>query len=175
MASNNKSSSNPGNAAAVCFKLAQPVADRLGLLLWDVRFVREGPTWYLRIYIDKEDDDVSIDDCVDMSHRMDKILDAADPISQSYCLEVCSPGIERELTRPEHFARYEGQQVAVRLFSPVGGMREFEGILLGYDDTGITIETDDGNQRHFTKKETSAVRLIAEWDEDEYGGETENE
>lgn len=175
MASHKKSSPNPGNTAAICFGLALPVSEELGLLLWDVRFVREGPTWYLRIYIDKEDGDVGIADCVEMSHKMDKILDAADPISQSYCLEVCSPGIERELTRPEHFTRFQGQQVALGLFSPIDGVREFEGTLLGYDDTGITIGTNDNNQRHFTKKETSTVRLIADWDGDEYGGETENE
>ena len=167
--------SNPDNTAAVCYRLAQPEAEALGLKLWDVQFVREGPTWYLRIYIDKEDDNVSIDDCVAMSRRMDKVLDEADPIKQSYCLEVCSPGMERELTRPEHFREYEGYPVLVRLHRPVDGIREFEGILAGFDDKNVTVQVDDDNTITFTKKEISSVRLIQDWDEVDYGGETENE
>ena len=165
---------NAGNTAAVCYRLAGPVAAELGYYLWDVRFVKEGATWYLRIFIDK-DGGVTIDDCVEMSHRMDKLLDEADPIPQSYCLEVCSPGIERELTRPAHFELCEVMAVAVSLYSPVDGMREFAGILAGYQDNVITIETEAGVTRSFNKKETSSVHLIDDEDEDEYGGETENE
>jgi ribosome maturation factor RimP len=159
----------------MCYRLAEPVAAELGLMLWDVRFVREGPTWYLRVFIDKEDEDVSIDDCVAMSRRMDKLLDEKDPIPQAYCLEVCSPGIERELTRPEHFVRYEGWPVVVRLFHAVDGAREFAGILSGCDDKEIVIVTEEEQELHFTRKETSSVHLIEDWDEDEYGGDSENE
>lgn len=70
--------------------IARPIAEKLGLELWDVRFEKEGADWFLRVFIDK-DGGVSIDDCVDMSHALDKPLDDADPIEQSYCLEVCSP------------------------------------------------------------------------------------
>lgn len=72
------------------WNIAQPIAESLGLELWDVRFEKEGADWFLRVFIDK-DGGVSIDDCVDMSHALDKPLDEADPIEQSYCLEVCSP------------------------------------------------------------------------------------
>jgi ribosome maturation factor RimP len=170
-----KKGSNLGNTAAICYRLAEPEASALGLKLWDVRFVREGPTWYLRIYIDKEDSNVTIDDCVAMSRRMDKVLDQADPINQSYCLEVCSPGIERELTRIEHFEQFEGWPVAVRLHHPVDGKRDFEGILVDFDEKTITILVDEDTNCTFTKKEISSVRLIEDWDEVEYGGETENE
>ena len=85
----------------------------------DVRFLKEGAGWYLRVFIDREDGDVSIDDCVALSRRLDTLLDEADPISQSYCLEVSSPGMERELTRPEHFALCEGWPVVVRLIRPL--------------------------------------------------------
>lgn len=169
------SAPNPGNTAAVVTRLAQPVAEELGLLLWDVRFVREGSTWYLRIFIDKEDEDVGIDDCVAMSRRMDKILDDADPIPQAYCLEVCSPGIERELTRSEHFERFMGWPVVVRLYHAVDGEREFAGYLAAYDAQGVTIRTEEQELKTFTKKETSAVHLMDDVDGDEYGGESENE
>ena len=168
-----------GNTAAVCYRLAKPAAEELGLSLWDVRFLKEGAGWYLRVFIDREAGDVSIDDCVALSRRLDTLLDEADPISQSYCLEVSSPGMERELTRPEHFALCEGWPVVVRLIRPLeDGSREAAGILNGYEDGRITITTEDGATRSFLKKETSAVRLIDDelWDDDyENGGETENE
>ena len=168
-----------GNTAAVCYRLAKPAAEELGLSLWDVRFLKEGAGWYLRVFIDREDGDVSIDDCVALSRRLDTLLDEADPISQSYCLEVSSPGMERELTRPEHFTLCEGWPVVVRLIRPLeDGSREAAGILNGYEDGRITITTEDGATRSFLKKETSAVRLIDDelWDDEyENGGETENE
>ena len=168
-----------GNTAAVCYRLAQPVAEELGLALWDVRFVKEGVTWFLRVFIDREDGDVSIDDCVAMSRRMDKLLDEADPIPQSYCLEVSSPGMERELTRPEHFALCEGWPVAIRLIRPLAdGAREVAGILSGYEGGMVHIQMEDGETRSFSKKEASSIRLIDDelWDDDdENGGETENE
>ena len=92
-----------GGTAAVVAGMAGPVAEEFGLMLWDVRFVKEGASWILRIIIDKESEPVSINDCVDLSRRMSTLLDEADPIPQSYCLEVTSPGANRELTRPEHF------------------------------------------------------------------------
>ncbi len=80
-----------GGTATVCRRLAEPVAAELGLTLWDVRFVKEGATWYLRYIIDR-DEGVTIDDCAALSRRLSPLLDAADPIPQAYCLEVMSPG-----------------------------------------------------------------------------------
>ena len=85
-----------GNTVNAVWEIAEPIANGLGYELWDVRFEKEGANWYLRIFIDKEDG-ISINDCVDMSHAIDKPLDEADPIEQSYCLEVCAPGLERDL------------------------------------------------------------------------------
>ena len=147
-----------GGVAAVCYALAQPVAEELGLMLWDVRFVKEGATWYLRFIIDKEEG-VGIDDCVAMSRRMDKLLDAADPVPQSYVLEVKSPGIERELTRPEHFAVMMGWPVTVKLYRPMDGVREFAGELTDYQNGDVTIGTADGQTLTFAKKDISAVRI----------------
>ena len=150
-------------AAAVCRRLAQPLAEQLGLRLWDVRFVKEGADWYLRVFIDK-DGGVTLDDCVRMTRLLDPALDEADPIEQSYCLEVSSPGIERELTRPEHFAFCLGQPVTVRLFEPRDGEKEWTGLLAAYQDDILTLSDADGHTRQFTKKETAAVRLSEDWD-----------
>ncbi len=152
-----------GSTVSICRQLAQPVADELGLMLWDVRFVKEGTMWYLRFIIDKEDG-VTIDDCVAMSRRMNTILDEADPISQSYCMEVESPGIERELIQPEHFDAYIGWPVQIRTIRPVDGKRDFAGILTAYRDGVVFIEEEDGTAREFVKKETASVRLIEAWD-----------
>lgn len=147
-----------GNTVAICRKLAEPVAAEIGVTLWDVRFVKEGASWYLRFIIDKEDG-ISIDDCVEMSHRMNPILDEVDPISHAYCMEVMSPGIERELTRPEHFDYCTGWPVVVRLIRPVEGVREFAGILQGLRDNRVVLETMDG-EASFDRKEISLVHVI---------------
>ena len=105
-------------------EIAQPLAEQLGLSLWDVRFVKEGADWFLRIYIDKEGG-VSIDDCVDMTHAVNTPLDEQDVVPGTYTLEVSSPGINRQLTRPEHFAAMMGKQVWVRFIRPFAdGSRE---------------------------------------------------
>jgi ribosome maturation factor RimP len=88
----------------------------LGLSLWDVRYVKEGAQWYLRIFIDKPDG-VSIDDCEKVSRAVNDPLDALDPIENAYCLEVCSPGIERELKCIEHIEACEGWDVEVKLYA----------------------------------------------------------
>ncbi|MBR3289377.1 MAG: ribosome maturation factor RimP [Clostridia bacterium] len=154
------------NTAERCRALAQPVADELGYFLWDVRFVKEGGTWYLRYILDK-DGGVTIEDCVTMSRRMSPLLDEADPIPQSYCLEVMSPGAERELTRPEHFALCEGCAAVVTLIRPRCGEREFAGLIAPLDKDGAVVLLDeDGNRSVFPKKEIASVRLIADWDEE---------
>ncbi len=151
-------SSKGGNIVAVVREIAEPIAESLGLELWDVRFVKEGADHYLRIFIDKEGG-VSIDDCVEMSHAVDAPLDEADPIDCSYCLEVSSPGAERLLTRDEHFKKYIGNKIKVKLIHAADGKREFAGILDDYDAGNLTVTTDDGKTVIFNKKEASFVKL----------------
>ena len=140
-------------------ELALPFADQLGLYLWDVRFVKEGAQWYLRYFIDK-DGGVFINDCEDLSRAIDKPLDDADFIEQSYILEVCSPGLCRELSRPEHFEIMMGEPISIKLFSARDGQKEFCGILDSYIDDVITIIDPDEQKLTFNKSETSIVRLI---------------
>ena len=155
-----------GNTVAVCTRLAQPVAEELGLQLWDVRFVKEGADWYLRFFIDREGG-VTIDDCEEMSRRMDKLLDEADPIACSYCLEVSSPGVERELSRPEHFEQFLGWPVKVRTIRPVDGGREFVGLLERWDGetASLEIEEEDGCRHVFSRKDVASVHLTEEWED----------
>lgn len=115
------------------FDLIKDTVETQGVTLWDVRFVKEGASWYLRVFIDKAEG-ISIDDCTSVSHAIDPVIDEADPIDKSYYLEVCSPGIERELTRPFHYAACSGEKVKVKLYKAVDGKKEFVGILSAKDD-----------------------------------------
>jgi ribosome maturation factor RimP len=163
-----KGNASPGGIAGAVAPLAEPITAELGLLLWDVRFVKEGATWILRVIIDREDTPVSINDCVDVSRRLSPVLDEVDPIEQSYCLEVTSPGADRELVRDEHFAYYEGFPVNVKLYSPdENGQKEIAGILAAYTDGELTLTLEEGTERTFGKKEYASVHAIDEWDEEE--------
>ncbi len=152
-----------GNTVNTVWEIAEPIAKSLGYELWDVRFEKEGANWYLRVFIDKEDG-ISINDCVDMSHAIDKPLDEADPIEQSYCLEVCSPGLERDLKRDSHFEKCIGEKIMVKLIRPVDGQREFKGTLESYDNGNFELLLEEGTKLMINKKETSYVKL------DDFGG-----
>lgn len=147
-----------GNTVAKVAEIVAPYAEELGLDIWDIRFVKEGIDWYLRIFIDK-DGGVSIDDCVDLTHAITKPLDDADPISQSYLLEVSSPGVERELITDSHFEKYIGAAVMMRLIRPIDKIRDFSGTLKKYENGLITVELADGEELTVNKKETSYVKL----------------
>lgn len=162
-----KQNAAPGGIAGAVAPLAEPITAQLGLNLWDIRFVKEGATWILRVVIDREDEPVSINDCVAVSRALSPVLDEADPIPQSYCLEVTSPGADRELTRPEHFAYYEGYPVTLKFYRPdEKGQKEVAGILLSWED-GFTIETEDEESVTFDKKQIAAVHAIDVWDDAE--------
>jgi len=137
--------------------LALPIVERAGCTLWDVEYVKEAGGWFLRVYIDKEGG-VSIDDCEAVSRPLSDLLDEADPIEGSYTFEVSSAGADRALKKPEHFARFLGGEVEVRLYRPREGRKEFVGVLKDYRDGDVTLELD-GGQAVFTKQEIALVRL----------------
>jgi ribosome maturation factor RimP len=151
--------------AQIAERLIAPVLAEAGLSLWDVRFEKEGGSWYLRYFIDKPGG-VNIGDCELVSRAVEKLLDEADPIEQSYVLEVGSPGVERELTTDWHFEKYMGEKVTVRLYSAANGSREHVGELLGRTEEGITIKTAYGAEAAFTKKQIASVRLYDDYDID---------
>ena len=137
--------------------LAAPVAEKLGLELWDVEYIREAGQWFLRVYIDK-DGGVSINDCEALSRALDPVLDEADPIPDSYVFEVSSAGAERELKRPGDFARFMGSGAEVRLYKSVNGIKSFVGTLSGYRDGDVTL-TIAGKETTFKKAQIAQVRL----------------
>lgn len=137
--------------------LARPVVEANGCSLWDVEYIKEAGSWYLRLYIDKEGG-VSIDDCETVSRGVDPLLDEADPIQDAYTFEVSSAGADRPLKKPEHFAAFLGAEVDVKFYQAVNGQKACTGILAGYQDGDVTLTL--GNETvTFPKKEIAFVRL----------------
>ena len=137
-----------GNTAQRVEALVRPTVEGMGLRLWDVVFEKEGPDWYLRVLIDKTDGTtMDTDTCADVSHALDPILDEADPIEQSYYLEVGSPGLGRKLTRPEHYE----------------AVKEFSGLLTSREGNTITLEGPAGPMQ-FELSAVSTVRLCDDED-----------
>ena len=129
-------------------QLAEPIAEELGVFIWDVEFVKEGARRVLRITIDSEEG-VGIEDCEKLHRAIDPILDEADPIEEQYYLEVSSPGLERELKNADHIYACEGWDVEVRLYAPLEGSKIFRGVLLPLGENGEIRIENDGNVREF--------------------------
>lgn len=152
--------SKGGVTVSKVWELCEPIVKGLGLSLWDVRYVKEGADWYLRIFIDK-DGGVDITDCENVSRAINTPLDELDPIEGAYCLEVCSPGIERELVRDEHFEQFIGADIMVRMRRPIEGIgKDFCGVLTAYDGTNVTVTDHSGeNEVTVNKKDTAWIKL----------------
>lgn len=148
------------NTVSLVEQLATPIAESLGLRIWDVRYLKEGAVRYLRVFIDK-DGGVDINACEQMSRALDAPLDEADPISEEYILEVSSPGVERELVRPEHFDAFIGADIMVKMIRPIDGIgKEFKGVLTAYDDGEVTVTDHSGeNTVTINKKDAAYIKL----------------
>jgi len=144
-------------------ELAAPAIAEQGCTLWDVEYVKEAGTWYLRILLDKEGG-VDILDCENISRKVSDLLDEADPIDGSYTLEVGSAGAERALKRPADFERFLGSPVLVKLYRAMNGSKEFAGYLAAYNEkSGDVTVTVGKSEMTFTKKDVALVRLRVEF------------
>lgn len=149
------------NIASRVRSLLTPTAEALGYAIWDVEYVKEGAEMVLRITIDKPEG-ITIDDCEAMHRAIDPILDEADPIENAYRLEVSSPGLERELSRPEHFASAIGEMIEVRLFAPLDGRRTVTGTLVAADDDSVTV-AENGQNTVLPKSAVAKVKTMFDW------------
>jgi len=139
-------------------KLLEPILEKNNYELYDVEFVKEAGNWYLRVYIDKEGG-ITIDDCELVSKALSDLLDEHDFISESYMLEVSSPGLGRRLRKDKHFEKSIGQEVEVKLFRPINKKKEYTGVLKAFDRNTVTIELDDGNELEIPREQISSVKL----------------
>jgi len=150
------------------FDLINEPIRNLNLSIYDIEYVKEGSGWFLRIYIDK-DGTIDINDCENVSRLIDPMLDDANIIKSAYCLEVSSPGIERNLRKPEHFERYIDNEVEVSLFKPYEKQKVLQGILKSGNNDKVTISIDN-NEITLNRKDISKVKLIYN-----FGGWLKNE
>ena len=125
----------------IVYDLAVPFAEQIGCEVAEVEFVKEGSEHYLRVYIDRDEGSIAIDDCEYVSVRLSEELDSKDPIPQAYYLEVCSPGIDRKLKREKDFLRFMGHEVDIKLYAAVDGNKEFGGVLKGFEGDVATVES----------------------------------
>lgn len=126
--------------------------------LVDVEYVREVGVWYLRAYIDKEGG-ITVDDCEIISRKLGDWLDEEDFISDSYILEVSSPGLGRPLKKERDFVRSVGKDVEVRLYKPLNKQKEYTGTLKSFDADTVTITLEDGNDLSLAKSDIALIRL----------------
>ena len=152
-----------GNTEKLVYDLVKPIADEQGSDIWDVRFEKEGASWYLRVFIDREEG-VSIDDCEAVSRPLSDLLDEKDPISQGYFLEVGSAGLDRELIRQSHFEASIDKPVRAKLYKAINGAKEAVGFLKSFDSEKLilALPMGEGDDSDITipLADISGVRII---------------
>ena len=145
------------------YDLVKPITDDLGYYLWDVCYVKEGASWYLRIFIDC-DEGITIEDCEKVTEPVNKLLDEVDPIKESYMLEIGSAGLERELVKEDHFEVCEGDKIRIRFIRAVDGEKEICAFLREADKTDITVELEDGTEAKYSFADIAFVKLWFDFD-----------
>ena len=140
--------------------LLGPTVERLGFELADLEVRVGGKGGLVRIFIDKPEG-IDLDDCEKVSLAVSALLDVEDPVSGNYSLEVSSPGLDRKLTKVEHFQRFEGGTVKVQMRFPIEGRRRFRGTLVSSDDENIVVEVD-GESHSLPLKTIDTARLVPE-------------
>jgi ribosome maturation factor RimP len=139
-------------------KLLNPILDRLGFVLWDVEYVKEGADYYLRAYIDK-DGGITIDDCVEVSRALSDELDREDFIEDPYILEVSSPGLGRALKKDKDFERSIGQSVDIKTYKAIDGHKEFTGLLVSCNKEMLELEAEEGKVMTFIRSDIAKANL----------------
>ncbi len=142
--------------------IVSPVLQAHGLLLVDLQWRREGRRWMLRFYVDKTGG-VGIADCQRFSHEIGDVLDASGLISESYDLEVSSPGLTRELRTEREWRWARGKKVRCWFADPLKGGTEFTGRLLEVTDTGVRLEAESGVVTDVERRNVTKAQLELEF------------
>ncbi len=142
-------------------ELLNPIIKDKNIILWDIEFKKEGPSYVLRIYLDKEGG-IGISDCEDVSRALSEVLDEKDPIPQEYMLEVSSAGLDRAVKYDFHFDACAGKNVDVKLFAAVDGVKEFTAKLISKNEDIISFEID-GSELKLPENKISSIRLTVEF------------
>ncbi len=147
--------------------LIKPKIENLGYKLYDVQFVKEGQNYFLRIFIEKENGNIDLNDCEKVNNEIDTLLDSANYIKEQYFLEVSSTGIEKILRKDEHLKENIGTKVQLNLFKPIEEFKEKKkeiiGILKDFNDNNIVLELENG-EIIIDRKNISQIKTIFDWD-----------
>lgn len=143
------------------YGIVEPMANELNLEIYHIEYVKENGEYYLRIYIDK-DGGIFLSDCEALSRRVSDVLDEVDPIKEAYFLEVSSPGLNRRLFNDNHYIKFVGREVMVRLTKALDGNKNFKGILKEVNDDNIVVEVKDGELQIIPKDKIKSTNLEGE-------------
>jgi len=143
--------------------LTEPLLTQLGYELVDLEHVPGRTHAQVRLFIDRPAG-VGLEDCEHVSREVSALYDVADPVPTSYTFEVSSPGLDRVLRTPAHFARFVGSRVKVELVAPRDGRRRFTGVLVAADAAGVQLNVD-GQAVALPHADIGRARLVPEWPE----------
>lgn len=150
------------NYEAKAEEMIMPILEANGFSLYDIEYVKEAGSWYLRAYIDKPGG-ITINDCETVSRAFSEKLDEDDFIEEAYIMEISSPGLGRRLTKDRHFANSLGEEVELKLYKPLDGSREYTGLLKAYDKDSITIALSESEDLTVPRSELANVRLTIDF------------
>ena len=146
------------NIESTVMDYLQPITLEFKYEIVDVEYLKEGSSWFLRIYIDKPGG-ITIDDCEKTSRALELVLDEKDPIKTPYILEVSSPGLDRPLKKEADFKRAQGKLVDIKLYQPLDHKKEYQGILQELKDDQVTIVINEDETIVFPLKDIAIARL----------------
>lgn len=145
--------------------LIQTKVEELGYTLYDVQYAKEGQNYFLRIFIEKEDGTIDLNDCEKVNDGINDLLDTADYIKEQYFLEVSSTGVEKVLRKDKHLKDNIGNEVEIKLFKPINKQKEFIGILEDFSEDEITLKLENDENINIDRKDISLIKTTFNWDE----------
>lgn len=145
--------------------LIQKKVEELGYILYDVQYAKEGQNYFLRVFIEKEDGTIDLNDCEKVNDGINDLLDTADYIKEQYFLEVSSTGVEKVLRKDKHLKDNIGNEVEIKLFKPINKQKEFIGILEDFSEDEITLKLENDENINIDRKDISLIKTTFNWDE----------
>lgn len=138
-------------------KIVEPAIEAESYTLVDLEFTREGGQWILRLFIDKAEGGITIEDCERVSHLVSPMLDVEDAIKERYFLEVSSPGINRRIRKKADFERFAGTKVKIFLRSHTGGHKKVTGVIEGVDNDEVVIRSEKPGLQNVRRVPLAAI------------------
>ena len=142
-------------------KLLKPIVEGIGYKIYDIEYAKEAKNYFLRVFIDKENGNIDIEDCEKVNNAITDILDEADYIKEQYFLEVSSPGVERIIRKDSQLEENIGTNVEVKLFKPLNGQKQIIGILKGFNNEEIILKSE--TQIQINRKDIAQIKTIYDW------------